>query len=34
MIEGIDKLILKSNQSQDYTDLTYLFSTKIGADDH
>jgi len=31
MIEGIDKLILKSNQNQDYTNLTYLLSAKMGA---
>jgi len=31
MIEGINKLILKSNQSQEYTNLTYLISTKMGA---
>jgi len=33
-IEGIDKLILKSDQSQDYTDLTYLISSKMGADEN
>jgi len=32
MIEGIDKLFLKSNQSQDYTHLTYLLSAKMGPD--
>jgi len=31
MIGGIDKLILKSDRSQDYSDLTYLLSTKMGA---
>jgi len=31
MIKGIDKLILKSNQSQDYTNLTYLLCAKMGA---
>jgi len=31
MIEGIDKLILKSNQSQDYTNLT---SAKMGTNEN
>jgi len=31
MIEGIDKHILKSNWSQDYTNLTYLISAKMEA---
>jgi len=31
MIKGTNKLILKSNQSQDYTNLTYLISAKMGA---
>jgi len=34
MMEGIDKLILKSNRSRDYTDLTYLISAKMGADEN
>jgi len=34
MIEGINKDILKSNWSQDYTDLTYLISTKMGANEN
>jgi len=32
MIEGINKLILKSDLSQDYSNLTYLLSAKMGAD--
>jgi len=31
MIEGINKLILKSNQIQDYRELIYLLSAKMGA---
>jgi len=31
MIKGIDKLILKSDRSQDYSNLTYLLSAKMGA---
>jgi len=31
MIKGIDKFILKSNRSQDYSNITYLLSSKMGA---
>jgi len=34
MIKDINKLILKSDRSQDYTDLTYLISAKMGADEN
>jgi len=34
MIEGVNKLILKSNQSQHYSNLKYLISAKMGANEN